>query len=121
MSDQQRLRAHLESTGYEAADGSLFMATFPVDDDRTQVVWVDVADEITLASPILQGVDATLPEWLVEQDFGRYRLAAHPPFATVMLTLPPNPSEELFAHEAALIAQYADSWEKAITPDRDLL
>jgi hypothetical protein len=121
MSEQQRVREHLESTGYVASSGGPFTATFAVDDSRTQVVWVDVATELTLASPIVEGIDAALPAWLVEQDFGRYTVSAHPPFATVGLTLPLTVTEELFDREAALLAQYADAWEKAVTPDSDVL
>jgi hypothetical protein len=120
MSDQQRVREHLESIGYASASDTLFTATFGVDDDRTQVIWIDVAARLVLASPIAE-VGDVLPEWLAGQDFGRYTLAAHPPFATVGLTLPLTVSEELFDREAALLAQYADAWEKALTPDSDLL
>ena len=121
MSDQQRVRVHLETAGYATTFGGAYSATFAVEDERTQVVWVDVAAELTLASPIVDGIDGALPEWLVGQDFGRYTLAAHPPFATVGLSLPLTVSEELFDREAALLAQYADAWEKALTPDSDLL
>ena len=121
MSDQQRVRDHLESTGYATSSTGPYTATFAVDDARTQVVWIEVATSITLASPIIEGLDGTLPDWLVEQDFGRYTLAMHRPFATVGLTLPLTVSDELLDREAALLAQYADAWEKALDPEHDLL
>lgn len=120
MSEQKRVREHLESTGFNGSGGTL-TATFPVSGDRTQVVWVEVADQVKLASPIVEGIADSVPEWLAEQDYGRYAVAAHTPYVTVGLTLDLSVSEELLDREAALLAQYADDWEKALTPDRDVL
>jgi len=115
------LREFVEAAGFEAITPEMYKGTYLVDDDRSQVLWVSFSDTVSLISPIADGIGEPLPEWLTNNDFGRYTVKSFATWAVIQLDLPLSTSEDTLRQEALIIAQYADTWENAISPGNDAL
>ena len=115
------LREFVEAAGFEAITPEMYKGTYLVDDDRSQVLWVSFSSTVSLISPIADGIGEPLPEWLTNNDFGRYTVKSFATWAVIQLDLPLSTSEDTLRQEALIIAQYADTWENAISPGNDAL
>lgn len=119
--DRRRLRAEIEGGGFTAFGSVTYRGTMPGVDERTQLLWIMIDDEVQLYSPIIEGVDEQLPEWLAAHDFGQYELEALPPFGALRRSLPLSVTNEALRAEAIQLCRYADECERSITPESDAL